>query len=244
MPYSENVIHMQYVYELNELNVNNLIASPYPKLIHYLTKPLLNIFTDEKWAYFSVSAIFVCINVIATYFCTAALSSKKTALFAASALLWLPLTMTACRTYTLDYPQAAILTLWFLCFLKSNRFEKTIPSILFTILIFVSSLIKYTYFSFIFPCFIGMVYHLYANGRSDTIKKKHLALAAFFLIIAAAFYFYGSWIACIKATGIILAFEGLFLYRKDHGIGKLFILTGSSLIISTIFLASSQIKTY
>lgn len=189
MPFSESSIHMQYVSELNHFNAQNLIKAPYPNLIHYLTSPLLNYFIDEKWAYFYTSTVFVCLNVIFTYLCIASLCSEKTAFFGATALLWLPLTIIACKTYTLDYPLAAILTLWFLCFLKSKRFSKIIPSISFTVLIFVLSLIKYSYFTFIIPCCIGMAYHLFNNGRSDNLKRKHMVASALFLAFAAFVFF-------------------------------------------------------
>lgn len=235
MPFDESFVHIQYTNSLTDFNINQLIHAPYPRLIHYLTVPLLKIYADKKWAYFTISAIFVCMNVMFTYLCTMSLCSKKTAFFAATALLWLPLNMIACRTYTLDYPQAAVITLWLLCFLKSRHFSKTFPSICFIILIFVSSLIKYSYFTYIIPCFICMVYHLFRNSRSQNLKKKHLFAATLFLSYAVIIFFTDGWIAGLKSASIILILEGIFLYQKDNGTGRLFFFTGIGLLISNSF---------
>ncbi|MCR5661594.1 MAG: glycosyltransferase family 39 protein [bacterium] len=235
MPFSENGVHMQCAEGMPTFNAKNLISAPYPLLIHYLTKPLLNIFTDEKWAFLSISTLFATLNAIFTYFCTASLCNSKIALFAASALLWLPLTITASRIYILDYPQATCITLWFLCYLKSKRFTRYIPSIGFVLLIVISLLFKYTYFTYIIPCFIGMVYHTYQSKSKSVLKKKHIAASALPHLFAVYLYFADNWIAAIKAVGLILLFEGPVLYKKDRGLGKLYFLAGLGLTASIYF---------
>lgn len=234
MPCGDTGVHMLFAERLPPFKFNYLIDAPYPKLQHYLTKPLLNAFADEKWAFFTISSLFAIANAIITYLCTAHLSSSRIALFAASSLLWLPLTITASRTFTLDYPQATCLTLWFFCFLKSKRFTKIIPSISFVFLIFLSSLFRYTYFTYIIPCFTGMAYYLY-NKRSNKLNIKHLAVLALPLAYSASLFFTKNWIIAVKFTGIILFLEGLALLFKDRSMGKLFSLTGLGLIISIFY---------
>ena len=235
MPFSENGVHIQYAKNLPAFELKNLIDAPYPKLLHYLTKPLLNVFTNEKWAFFSVSSFFAIINVIAAYCCTASLCNGRIALFAASSLLWLPLTAIASRIYILDYPQATCITLWLLCFLKSRRFTKILPSIGFVVLIFLSSLFRYTYFTYIIPCFIGMAYHLYNRKLSNNLKSKHLIISALPLAYSASLFFTKNWIIAVQIIGIILFLEGLILFSKEKSMGKLFSFTGLGLIISIYF---------
>ncbi len=145
-----------------KINVSN-----YPLLIPYFSHLLLYIVPSVKWCLFLTQSFFVVINVFATYFLSVKLTKINSISFwAASALLWLPASVASSRTYTLDYPLAAELTLWCLCYeCSKNKRLMILPIICFCALFFIMLLTKYSFIIYVIPCAMAMLYDLRGNRR-------------------------------------------------------------------------------
>ncbi len=166
--YHEAINHarMAFIIDYSPAVLFKINASSYPLLIPYLAHLLLSFVHDIKWCLFSVQSFFVVLNVMATYFLCAKLTKVNSISFwSASALLWLPASVASCRTFTLDYPLAAELTLWCLCYVCSKQMSKVWPVISFCIVFFIMLLTKYSFIIYIIPCILAMLVNLRGNKK-------------------------------------------------------------------------------
>ena len=176
--YHESLNHVNLMIKIssNPLCIFSDNPFSYPIGVHYITKLVAFFFDDIKWPLFIVQTFFVTVNVIATYFCTLKITGKERAGFwAASALLWLPSAMVACRTFNLDYPLAAVLSLWILCYLYSEGLKRKVYVVWFFLLFLAMGMIKYSFVLYVAPCIAVMLYEL----RKD---RRKLALFLFIIV--------------------------------------------------------------
>ena len=166
--YHESINHAYLILNIsyNPLHILPNTTLPYPFSIHYITKLVACFFNDLKWPLFIVQTFFAVVNVVATYFCALKITGKERAGFwAASALLWLPATMVACRTFNLDYPLAAVLSLWILCYLYSEGLKRKVYTVWFCIFFMALGMIKYSFVLYAAPCAAVMLYEIRKDKR-------------------------------------------------------------------------------
>ncbi|MCR5663111.1 MAG: glycosyltransferase family 39 protein [bacterium] len=174
--------HEAFIHALNVQTIyydfDNMIfrcGGVYPVFVPLAAKWLLYVFTDEKWAFFAFQISCVFINVIATYFSALKLNGDKCAFWSASALLWLPSSVFACREFVLDYPLACMVSLWFLCYLYSNRLKSSLLQVLLIILFVMMFATKYSAILYFFPVALAVFYDL---------RRDKAALLRFVLLLA------------------------------------------------------------
>jgi len=125
--------------------------SGYPPLIYLVTYPFLLLFGPHEATFFLVQALFLTILVLATERCGTLLWNREVGFLSALVLLSSAQATVAVRSFHLDYPQAALWMLQFVCYLESDGFRRRWPSWGFGILTAAGMLVKWSYPLFAAP---------------------------------------------------------------------------------------------
>ncbi|MFH1854634.1 MAG: glycosyltransferase family 39 protein [Candidatus Omnitrophota bacterium] len=127
------------------------------------------------------NAFFLLILLIATYKIGSLLYNKKVGLLAAVLLSFSPQLFSHLRLNMLDFPVAAMVSLFFLCLLKTNRLTSTFFSLLSGIIFMLAEATKETAVIFIFP--VVLFYFFTSLSFREKRKRRVINFIIIFILL-------------------------------------------------------------
>jgi len=194
------------------------VTGYYPPLYHLTTLPFFAALGASLHSGLLLNLLYLLILVWATYGIGKILYNPMTGLLSALVVAMYPFLVFISRTYVIDLPLTSMVTLGFYCYLRSDKFTRLAPSLLFGVIFGLGMLLKWSYLFFL----IGPLVHGFWRGN-----KRNFCLSALVaLVVASPWYGYNllrlarytiknGAIAASEGDPAILTWQSLWYYAHN-----------------------------